>query len=149
MPNQEKLHFVVATDGQVDRFDGTPDYTYLEEIKAYMARVFQGWDQQPDSANWLQMDTPNHSRDFRKKFPFAVERLDQRCFKSKKFEPKQWVQTGVVKRFNTPASDHKTPSGSRSVTSSTRTVRQDPRRTEDELRQAQVKFYLKIYQIRI
>ena len=139
MANQEKLHFVVATDGQLDRFDGSPDSTYMEEIKAYMSKIFAGWDKEPDSQDWLQLDTPNHSRDFRRKFPFAVERLDQRCFKPKKADKKIWVRGGMVNTFNTPADEHRPPAGSRNVTSSTRSVRQDPRRSEDELRLAQVK----------
>ena len=144
MANQEKLHFVVATDGQLDRFDGMPDYTYHEEIKTYMAKIFQGWDKTPEAFTWLQLETPNHAQDFRKKFPFAVERLDQRCFKRKDVV-KIKVQGGVVNRYNSPALNHRAPEGSQSVTAANRPVRQDPRRTAEELRQAQVIHNLKFF----
>ena len=137
MANQEKLHFVVATDGQLDRFDGTPEATYMEEVKSHMTKLFRGWDKRPESFDWLQLESTNHSRDFRKKFPFAVERLDQRCFKPKD-TVKIKVKVGAVKYINTPAGEHRPAAGSRTVTASTRPVRQDPRRSENELRQAQV-----------
>ena len=41
---QEKLHFVVANNGTLERFDGDPDLDYLEDIKRHMKRVFSGWD---------------------------------------------------------------------------------------------------------
>ena len=141
MAHQEKLHFVVATDGQLDRFDGVPDSTYLEDIKVHMTKMFAGWDQQPLAYNWLQLNSPQHASDFRKKFPFAVERIDQRCFRRKDFDQKYRVKGGAVKHWNTPSEqDRPSPVGAQSVTVTSRPIRQDPRRSREELQMAQVKY---------
>ena len=129
----------MATDGQTDRFDGVLDSSYAEDVRVITNKTFEAWDKKPEAFNWLQMDSPQFSRDFRRKFPFAGERLDQRCFRRSDFGPRISVAPGVVRRFNTPADENKqAPTGSRTVTSTTRIVRQDPRRSQEELEIAQV-----------
>ena len=139
MAHQEKLHFCVATDGQLDRFDGVPDTSYLEDIKAHMTKIFAAWDQRPEAYNWLQLNSPQHASDFQKKFPFAVERLNQRCFRRQDFDKKHRVKGGAVKHWNTPSEQNRPALvGTRSVTATSRPIRQDPRRSREELQMAQV-----------
>ena len=138
---QEKLHFVVATHGQSDRFDGVPDYAYLEDVRIMMNKIMAGWDQKPLADSWLQLSTRQHASDFMKKFPFAGQRLDDRCFTRGNFSAKISVRNdaGTVMRQNPPPrNDDYRPVGAQSIASSSRPQRRDPRRSEDELRLAQV-----------
>ena len=145
MAHQEKLHFVVATNGQVNRFDGEPDQLYFEDIQNHMARTFSGWDTRRDADDYLQTDSPNLAKDFRRKFPFASERFDQQCFSRKEFDQESRISRGHVKYWNSPAdAQGVTKLGSLGVSQTSRQARSDPRRSEEELRLAQVSFYLKV-----
>ena len=134
----------MATDGQLDRFDGVSDTAYLEDVKVLTTKIMAGWDQKPISDSWLQLNTPQHAADFEKKFPFAGQRLNDRCFTRSDFSRKISVREdgGTVMRRNPPArNDNYRPVGAASVASSSRPQRQDPRRSEDELRLAQVNIF--------
>ena len=140
MAHQEKLHFVVATNGQLDRFDGEPDHAYFEDIQKIMNKTFAAWDQQPTAADYLQPDSLNLSKDFAAKFPFSTERFHQKCHSQKDIKPEEKVQRGNIRSMNNPprAEPAANQLGSLVVTKSSRKIKSDPRRSQQELRQAEV-----------
>ena len=141
MAHQEKLHFVVATNGQVNHFDGEPDQLYFEDIHRIMKKTFDAWDVRPDADDYLQLGSPNLTMDFKRKFPFASVRFDQNCFSRKEIEDDSRVSRGHVRYWNSPA-DVRRPErfGSLGVTQTNRLPRNDPQRSAEELRLAQVNF---------
>ena len=39
-PRQELMYYQVATDGNIDHFDGEPDSTFIDDIKTFMGPVW-------------------------------------------------------------------------------------------------------------
>ena len=77
--DQEKAHFVIATEGQLDRFDGDINDEYLADVKKHMAKVFGGWDHKSTDPSYLQFYSNNLKRDFSQKFPFTINRFGEKC----------------------------------------------------------------------
>lgn len=136
--HQEKVHFMVAAEGRLDRFDGEENLEYFEDIRKFMAKTFAAWDLQPLSEDYLQFESQNLKKDFPRKFPFSSHRLGQTTWSQKLAAIK--VQRGEVRKQNTPANE--TPSskqvGSLVASTAKRQPRIDPRRSEEELRVARV-----------
>ena len=140
---QEKLHFVVANNGTLERFDGDPDLDYLEDIKRHMKRVFSGWDCKTSGPHFLQHTSPDRAQDFEKKFPFAIQRLEDKCYTRASMRNKEYATSGVVQSRNTPISSRPDVRGSTIVSNVRTNVNSDPRRSQEEIRLAQVSSQIK------
>ena len=139
---QEKVHFMVAAQGRLDRFDGNENPAYFEDIRKHMERTFAGWDAPLNlGGDYLQFDSPTLARDFERKFPFAGHRFGQSTWSSKDSGTR--IQRGQVGASNTPPRSEPRPNqvGSFVASSSRRQPRIDPQRSEEELRTAKVGFY--------
>ena len=143
MANQEKLHFVVATDGQLDRFDGDADEYYLQDVKVHMNRILNAWDVTPPAYDFLQFESTNLIKDWKRKFPFAGQRFNQKCWARKKAQPEDQAKRGEVRRWNTPSLGSHRQMGSRSTVATAKPQRSDPRRSTEELRVAKVSFLIR------
>ena len=139
MANQEKLHFVVATDGQLDRFDGDADESYLQDVKVHTNKILAAWDVTAPSYDFLQFDSVNLIKDFKKKFPFAGQRYGQKCWARKKALPEDQPKRGEVRKWNTPSQGTSRQSGSLATVATAKPQRSDPRRSNEELRLAKVR----------
>ena len=145
---QEKFHFVAATSGNIDHFDGDPDLDYLTDVKKFMQRMFDGWDYSSTDREFLQFRSPTLAQDLGKKFPFMIHRLHDKSYHAKKKGPKgpndkSWVRPGAAQALNTPVTRRPQNVTGSSIVNNIRTVtRSDPRRSQDELRMAQVSLLL-------
>ena len=137
---QEKFHFIAATSGNIDHFDGDPDLDYLQDVRQYMQRMFDGWDYQPNDRDFLQKRSGRQSQDFEKKFPFAIHRLQSRMYGSDRNKKREWVASGTVDTKNTPVTNRPDVHGSSIVTGVKTITRSDPRRSEEQLRLARVSY---------
>lgn len=137
---QEKLHFEVATDGPLDRFDGEPDESYLEDVKKFMKKTFRGWDCNPDRASFLQPTSRYLADDYKNKFPFSIQRLTESCFSRKPIPAKNRSRShiGAVEQSNTQVTTRPNALGTAVVAGAKAKQRSDPRRTTEELQMAKV-----------
>ena len=138
MANQEKLHFVVATDGQLDRFDGDADESYLRDVKNHTEKILSAWDVKAPAYDFLQSESRNLEKDFEAKFPFAGQRFKQKCWARKKPNPEDHPKRGEVRKWNSPSQGSSRQMGSQVITKTAKPQRSDPRRSTDELRLAEV-----------
>ena len=140
---QEKFHFMAATSGEIDHFDGDPDLDYITDVKTFMQRMLDGWDYTSNDRDFLQIKSPTLSQDFGKKFPFSIHRLHDKSYHAKKKnqdrDSRTWVRPGTVQQMNTPVHTRPENVQGSTIVNTVRTVtRSDPRRSADELRLAQV-----------
>ena len=129
---------MAATSGAVERFDGDPDQSYLEDINAFMNRTFGGWDHYPDRYNFLQSGTPSRGYDYQRKFPFSTHRFNERCYSRKNDPNRKVAQHGAVSYFNSPSTSRPEVYGSQVVANAKTTLNNDPRQSEQELQVAKV-----------
>ena len=132
---------MAATSGAVDRYDGDPDQAYLEDIQQYMDRTFKGWDFQPQRHNFLQSGAPSLIYDYQKKFPFSIQRLDEKCF-TRNESNRTYARPGAVSYFNTPTTSRPQVYGGQVVADAKTQSASDPRQSQEELRLAKVCFRL-------
>ena len=140
-PKQEKLHFMVAAEGKLDHFDGTPDQSYIEDIQNFMKKIFISWDTRMDTTygDCPALHTTGLQHYWKKKFPFAKHRFNDSCYSIKQRDPNQYYQRGAVRANNTPAPARTGPLVGSSVVSSTAArPKADPRRSQEALRIANV-----------
>ena len=138
---QERVHFDVATNGAVGHYDGEPNQAYEEQLKQFMARMFQGWDHQSTELNYLQDWSTTRPDDFTKKFPFAIHRYNDVCFTKKEIEEQHLVQPGVIEARNTPAkADQPIRPGGFVVSGAKIRTKSDPRTSTEDLKLAKVGF---------
>ena len=140
-PKQEKIHFMVAAEGKLDHFDGTPDQSYIEDIQAHMKKVFTSWDTKmdPTFANCPPLSHTGLQYYWKRKFPFSKHRFNDSCFSSKSRDPNSYYQRGSVRAQNSPAPQRMGPLVGASVVSTTAArPRADPRRSQEALRIANV-----------
>ena len=77
-PRQEKLHFLIATDGPINHFDGEPDETYFADVRKYMAKVLAARNPPRQSKeNFLCRQENDFAGDWVAKFPFASHRIKE------------------------------------------------------------------------
>ena len=91
--DQEKAHFVMATEGQLDRFDGDINEEYLTDVKNHMTKVFSGWDRKSTDPTFLQFYSNTLKRDFSQKFPFTINRFGEKCSEDVEADKNQ-IQVG-------------------------------------------------------
>ena len=134
---QEKFHFVAATNGKLDNFDGEPDQAYIEDVQRYMIKIFRGWDSGSTRKDYLQWGTPYFISDYVQKFPFSIHRFHETM--------NEYKYTGAFKTKFNAVQDKNTPSGVRPDVCGTTVVHDakvrvtsDPKRTTAELQAAQV-----------
>ena len=137
---QEKLHFIAAADGKLDHFDGQPDQFYLEDIQKIMAKTFRSWDTQPNFEYCPDLRSANLAYFWRNKFPFAIQKFEERCYTIKDKDPGTF-QPGTVRTENSPAPTPAHPErtlGSTIVATTAARPKADPRRSEETIRLANV-----------
>lgn len=143
---QEKLHFIAAADGKLEHFDGQPDQAYLEDIQKVMTKTFRSWDTKPNFTVCPDLKSANLAYFWRNKFPFAIQKFDERCYTQKEKDP-SWFRPGTVKEKNSPAPQPAHPErtlGSSIVATTAARPKADPRRSEETIRLANVSFYVLI-----
>ena len=140
---QEKFHFKVATSGDIDHFDGDPDLDYIADVKMFMKRMLDGWDYWSTQKDFLQHNSSTLTQDFEKKFPFAIQRLNEKSYHTRGASSNPiWARPGTARRMNTPVFTRPEVVHGSTIVNNVRTVtRSDPRRSNEELRLAQVTCY--------
>ena len=122
----------------MERFDGDPDQSYLEDITAHMNRTFSGWDHFPTRYNFLQSGTPSRNYDYTRKFPFSIHRFNERVYSRKNDPNRRVAQPGVVASVNTPSTSRPVVLGGQVVSNAKTVPNNDPRKSEQELQVAKV-----------
>ena len=103
-----------------------------------MQRMFDGWDYQPNDRDFLQFRSGRQSQDFEKKFPFSIHRLHAKPYGKDPKKAKEWVTPGTAQSKNTPVTSRPEVQGSSIVTGLRTVTTSDPRRSDDQIRLAQV-----------
>lgn len=107
-----------------------------------MQRMFDGWDYQPNSSDFINLRSQRQAQDFEKKFPFSTHRFDSHFYgKDRSKRQMDWARPGTAEGMNTPVTTRPDVQGSSLVTGVRTVTRSDPRRSEDQLRLAQVRIY--------
>ena len=76
-PRMEKLHFAVAAEMPMDHFDGEPQQQYLDDIKEYMAPIFESYQLSNKDRYLHRFKNPNFNDEWSKKFPYASHRFQE------------------------------------------------------------------------
>ena len=107
-------------------------------LRQIMQRMFNGWDYQPNDVDFLQNRSRRQAQDFETKFPFAIHRLYSKMYSRDPNKRREWVNSGTAEAKNTPVTYRPEVQGSSIVTGVRTVTRSDPRRSEEQLRLAQV-----------
>ena len=120
---------------------------YMEDISNMMQKTFDAWDFPipNDEEDSLRHHDPEFIPFFEGKYPFAHHRLDQHCW-TRKNQNRPTVKSGSMKIWNTPAKvlDEDTAAGSKVSASTSRKIQPDTRRSQEEIRLAQVIYNAKL-----
>lgn len=76
-PRMEKLHFAVAADMPMDHFDGEPQQQYLDDIKEYMAPIFESYQVSNKDKYLHRFKNPNFNQEWASKFPYSSHRFHE------------------------------------------------------------------------
>ena len=138
---QEKLHFVVANEGQLSRFDGEEDPQYIADIKDFMERLLSGWQAGPNNEDFLQWysNAADLTSDFKLKFPFAINRFGENCSMDKDRTNYVRIPRNALTDSTRSAAKVTHDRSGTSVVARTRVKpTRDPRTSAEDLRTAQV-----------
>ena len=76
-PKQEKMYFNVASDTNIDHFDGELDSSFLDDIRTFMQPILDSFMPESQNSNkfLVRRDNPNFVGQWATKFPLASHRI--------------------------------------------------------------------------
>ena len=137
--DQEKLQFIIANEGPLDRFDGEEDADYIADVKAFMQKMFQGWSVGAQDEDFLQWYTESVEDDFKQKFPFTISRFNERCSMDKEKNQRFNIPKHSLGQSTQRPAQVKHDRGGTTIVSKARVkLTKDPQTSSEDLRVAQV-----------